>query len=125
MQKVLVMYRLRPGVTLDQYMSWSREIDQRITPGQPGILRFEVYAVELIEGAETVQYQVFEDIDVESWAAFQECVAGAGMAYIQETFGLYAEQSSVVTICGNRVVATLEHGARPRLPADAPIAEGR
>jgi len=120
MQKVLVMYKLRPGVTLDQYISWSKQIDQRITPGQAGIIRFEVYAVEHITGPDDVQYQVVEDIEVESWEAFQECVAGPGMAYVQETFPLYADEPTVVTICGSRVVASLEEGARPPLPAGGP-----
>jgi hypothetical protein len=120
MQKVLVMYKLRPDVTLDQYISWSKQIDQRITPGQAGITRFEVYAVEHVEGPDNAQYEVVEDIEVESWDAFQQCVDGPGMAYVQETFPLYADESTVVTICGNRVVADLESGARPPLPADAP-----
>lgn len=120
MQKVLVMYKLRPGVTLDQYTSWSKQIDQRITPGQDGIIRFEVYAVQRVNGPEGAQYQVVEDIDVESWDAFERCVAGPGMAYVQETFPRYADESTLVTICGNRIVASLEPGARPSLPADAP-----
>ena len=120
MQKVFVMYKLLPGVTLDQYMSWSKEIDQRITPGQEGIIRFEVYAIEHIDGAGGGQYEVVEDIEVESWDAFQRCVASPGMAYVQETFPRYADESTLVVLCGSRILATVEHGARPPLPVGAP-----
>ena len=61
MHKIFVMYRLKGGVTMEQYKTWSREIDQRITPGQPGMIRFEVYAIEGAEKGDPF-VQVVEDI---------------------------------------------------------------
>ena len=115
-QKVFVMYRLRTDVSLDDYVAWSKEVDQRITPGQPGIQRFEVYAIEGHDGEGDPQIQIVEDIEVESWEAFQQAAAGDGMAYIRETFPRLADEASVITIYGSRIIASLPHGSRPPLP---------
>ena len=40
MIKVFVMYKLKPGVSLEDYWKWSIEVDQKITPFQPGVYRF-------------------------------------------------------------------------------------
>ena len=91
MQKVFVSYRLRAGVSIEQYKAWSREIDQRITPGQKGIIRFEVYAIEGADKGEPF-CQIVEDIEVESFEAFTETVRGSGMAYVMETFGKLVDE---------------------------------
>jgi hypothetical protein len=117
MQKIFVMYKLKPGVTIEQYREWSREVDQRITPGQPGVIRFEVYAIEGHDGDGEPAVHVVEDIEVDSWEAWEETVAGDGMAYIRETFPLLADESSATAIYGSRIAPTLPDGARPPLPA--------
>jgi hypothetical protein len=115
-QKVFVSYRLRAGVSIEQYKAWSREIDQRITPGQKGIIRFEVYAIEGADKGEPF-CQILEDIEVESFEAFTETVRGSGMAYVMETFGKLVDESTVQTVHGSKIVpALLPPGARPPLP---------
>jgi hypothetical protein len=116
MHKIYVMYKLKNGVTMDQYKQWSKEIDQRITPGQPGMIRFEVYE---IKGADKgVPFvQVVEDIEVEDYDAWMETCRQSGMAYVQETVGKVIDESTVQIIYGERIVADLPHGARPPLPA--------
>ena len=32
MQKVFVMYRLKPGVKIEDYRKWSISLDQKVTP---------------------------------------------------------------------------------------------
>src|ERR1700729_1262066 len=94
MQKLIVSYKLRPGVTLDQYKAWSCAVDQRITSTQPGIIRFEVYAVE---GAQDgLPYcDIIEDIEVDSYDAFAKALEGEGMRYCVETFPRFVDVSSV------------------------------
>lgn len=116
MQKVFVSYKLKPGITPDQYAAWSREVDQRITPGQKGVIRFEVYRIEGADKGEPF-CQIVEDIEVESFEAFTETVKGEGMAYIMETIGKYVDESTVQTVYGSKIVpALLPHGSRPPLP---------
>ena len=116
MQKVFVSYRLLPGVSLERFCQWSREIDQLTVARQPGIIRFEIYT---IEGAEEGQpfCEIMEDIEAESFEAFTSAVAGADMAYCRETFPLFVDQSTVQVIYGSRIVPSLRPGVRPALPA--------
>ena len=84
MHKIFVMYRLKKGVDMDQYKQWSKEIDQRITPGQPGMIRFEVYEIKGSEKDEPF-VEVVEDIEVEDFEAWMETCRQPGMAYVIET----------------------------------------
>ena len=72
-------------------------------PTQDGCIRFEVYA---IEGAEEGQprYQVIEDIEVESWEAWQKTVGGDGMKPIVESFPNFVDVDTVHAIYGRRIV---------------------
>jgi hypothetical protein len=115
MQKVFVMYKLKEGVPLDDYIRWSQEVDQRITPGQPGMIRFEVYVIEGQDGEGEPTYDIVEDLEVTSWEEWEKTVAGDGMAYIRETGVHFVDLSTVVTMYGSRILSTLPEGSRPSL----------
>ncbi|MBB5755112.1 hypothetical protein [Prosthecomicrobium pneumaticum] len=116
MHKIFVMYKLKPGVTLERYKAWSTEIDQRITPGQPGMIRFEVYAIEGAEKGEP-SVHVVEDIEVEDFHAWSKTAQGPGMAYVQETIAQLIDESTLQVIYGSKIVpALLPEGARPPMP---------
>lgn len=120
MQKVFVSYRLKPGVTMEQYKAWSQNVDQRITPTQKGVIRFEIYAIEGTDAGEPY-CQVMEDIEVTDWAAFQAAVAGPGMAYIMETLPHLVDEATVKTVYGSKITPfPAEQGARPALPDNFP-----
>jgi hypothetical protein len=116
MQKVFVLYNLRPGVTIEQYEAWSREIDQRITPGQNGVIRFEVYRIEgALRGVP--HCQIIEDIEVDNHEVWANTLQGPGMAYVNETFGKYADESTLQIVYGSRILPSLHPpGSRPNLP---------
>lgn len=115
MQKIFVMYRLKQGVTMDRYKAWSREIDQRITPGQPGMIRFEVYAIEGAEKGEPF-VQVVEDIEVTDAREWFATANKPGMAYVQKTIADLIDPSTLQVIFGTRIVAALPEGATPPMP---------
>ena len=115
MHKIFVMYRLRKGVNMEQYKQWSKEIDQRITPGQPGLIRFEVYEIKGSDKGEPF-VEVVEDIEVEDFDAWMETCLQPGMAYVQETIGKLIDESTLKIVYGERIVSALPHGARPPLP---------
>jgi len=117
MQKIFVSYKLKPGVTIEQYESWSKDIDQRITPGQPGFIRYEIYKIEGADKGEPF-CQIVEDIEVESFEKFTETVNGPGMKYVMETFRNIIDISTMQTVYGTKIVPALHpDGARPPLPA--------
>lgn len=102
MQKVFVMYNLKEGANLDEYMAWSRSRDQVVTPFQPGVIRFEVYAVAGAEKGEP-PYRIMEDIEVDSWEAWQAALQGPGMAPIVAEWERYGDPGSVVMVYADKV----------------------
>jgi hypothetical protein len=101
-QKVFVMYNLKPGVSIDDYMTWSRTRDQVITPFQAGVIRFEVYAIQGAEKGDS-PYRIVEDIEVDSWAAWQETLKGPGMAPIVAEWERYGDATSLVMVYGDKI----------------------
>jgi len=101
-QKVFVMYRLKPGVNASEYIEWSKKVDQTTTPFQPGVYRFEVYHIKGGDGG-NAPYQIVEDIDVESWDAWQQTVTGPGMAQVVQDWNKYGDADSLVTIYGDKI----------------------
>ena len=102
MQKVFVMYKLKPGVSMEDYKKWSVSLDQKVTPFQPGCNRFEVYEIQGAEEGES-PYQIVEDIDVDSWEAWQKVVNGEGMKEVVKTWGDYGDESTLKVIYGRKV----------------------
>ena len=102
MQKVFVMYKLKPGVSIEEYRKWSISLDQKVTPFMPGVHRFEVYEIEGAEKGEP-QYQIVEDVDVDSWEAWQKVVASEAMKEVVETWGNYGDESTLRMIYGKKI----------------------
>jgi len=102
MKKVFAMYKLKPGVSLEEYWKWSVDLDQKTTPFQPGVYRFEVYAIEGAEKGES-PYQIVEDIEVESFEQWQKVVSSEAMKKVVETWSNYGDESSLKVLYGKKV----------------------
>ena len=102
MQKVFVMYKLKPEVSIEDYRKWSVSLDQKVTPFQPGVYRFEVYEIEGAEKGES-PYQIIEDIDVESFEQWQEVVSSEAMKEVVTTWSNYADESTLKVIFGKKI----------------------
>lgn len=102
MIKVFVMYKLKMGVSLEDYWKWSIELDQKITPFQPGVYRYEVFTIEGAKKGES-PYQIVEEIEIESFEQWQEVVNSEAMKEVVKTWQNYADESSVKTIYGKKV----------------------
>ena len=102
MQKVFVMYKLKPGVKIEDYRQWSRTLDQTVTPFQPGVHRFEVYEIEGAENGES-PYMIVEDVDVESWETWQKVLGSDAMKEVVKSWGEYGDESTLTVIYGKKV----------------------
>lgn len=102
MQKVFVMYKLKPEVSIEDYRKWSVSLDQKVTPFQPGVYRFEVYAIKGAEKGES-PYQIVEDIEVESFKQWQKIVNSKAMKEVIETWSNYGDESTLKVIYGKKV----------------------
>ena len=43
--KIVAMFNLKKNIDIEDYKKWSCEVDQKITPDQPGYRRFDIYEV--------------------------------------------------------------------------------
>jgi len=102
MQKVFVMYKLKKGVSIEEYKKWSISLDQKVTPFQPGVYRFEVYEIQGAEKGES-PYQIIEDIDVDSWEEWQKVVSSNEMKEVVQTWGKYGDETTLKVIFGRKI----------------------
>ncbi len=101
-EEVFVMYNLRPGVKFEDYKRWSHTLDRVTTPFQPGVIRFEVYQITgALEGEPTCQ--IVEDVEMDSWEAFQALLTGEDMKQVMAEWGNYADSASLKIIHGTKV----------------------
>jgi hypothetical protein len=69
--KVFISYDLADGVTREQYVQWSKQVDQPLASRQPGVLAYDIYWVEGVSAGDSPG-QVIEVIEAESWEAWQK-----------------------------------------------------
>ena len=95
MLRIIALYRLKPSVSMDEYWKWSVETDQPITAAQPGVRKFEAYQVTH-SGEGPHQYDVLEDIEVDSWEAWEKVAKMPAMQKVVDEWPLYCDGSSVL-----------------------------
>ncbi|MBB5956972.1 hypothetical protein FHS29_003565 [Saccharothrix tamanrassetensis] len=101
-QKVYCLYKLKPGVSADEYVEWSKTVDQAITSRQDCVHRFRVFELAGSRAGAS-PWDVVEDIEVESWDAWQACLATPEMAEVVEGFRRMADRDSAVTVFGDEI----------------------
>lgn len=87
---------------MDAYKKWSREVDQKTTPRQPGVKSFQAFEIKG-KGAGNVEYQVFEVIDVDSYEAWQKILKSEGMKKIEAEWPNYGDENSQVVVYGEKI----------------------
>lgn len=102
MDRIIALYRLKEGVTMEEYRKYSLEIDQPITSVQPGVRRFEVYAVTA-SGEGPLNFDIMENIEVDSWEAWQEVTKSEPMKKVVTNWPRYCDESSVLLIRGDKI----------------------
>lgn len=102
MQRVFVMYKLKRGVSMDDYKKWSKEVDQKITPYQSGVKSFKVFEIKGTDKG-TPPYQIVEDIEVESWEAWQKVVEGEEMKKVVSDWNNYGDTATLTIVYGDQI----------------------
>jgi hypothetical protein len=94
MTMVIITYNLAEGVTREQYANWSREVDQAVGSRQPGIRRYEVFAVDGA-GVGEVNCDVVEVIEADSVEAWEKVNEYPEMKPVYEGFLELCDPASV------------------------------
>ncbi|WP_146607327.1 MULTISPECIES: antibiotic biosynthesis monooxygenase family protein [Spongiactinospora] len=103
MQKIYVLYKLKPGVSPEEYIEWSKTVDQAITSKQKGVQSFRVFLLDGARGKES-PWDVVEDIEADSWDAWEEVLKQPAMEAVVEGFRKYAERDSSIAIYGREIL---------------------
>ena len=100
MEQIFVLYKRRSDVSAERFRQWSLEVDQAITPNEPGVISFAVYEVKAPDGSDAA-YDYVEAIEVESFEAFSKLATESeGMKRVAAEFGDFADGDSAVVFVG-------------------------
>jgi hypothetical protein len=100
--KLFLFYRLRDGVTPEEYREWSSGRDQPTLKGCEGINAYRVFEVEDPDGK--TGYQVMEHVDVEDWQTWKTVTSTGPMVPIGEDFQRLVDVDTVVTLRGEEII---------------------
>ena len=94
--KLLLLYKLREGVTRDEYRKWSLERDQPTLTACEGISRYTVFDVGADDGEPA--YDIVEYVEVADWATWRKVTTTGPMVPIGEDFQRLVETTTVITL---------------------------
>jgi hypothetical protein len=95
--KVFVFYNLKEGVDLEEFKKWSRAVDQPICNSMEACHSFEVF---LVQGEATGKpfQMVVENIDVDSWEAWQDTMKLDAFSKINDEWPRFGDADSAIAI---------------------------
>ena len=93
MQTVIVLFNLKPGVSVDAYESWARATDLPTVRGLPAVDGFEILRARgLLSGATAAPYRYVEILRVASAEALKRDIAATpSMAEVARQFREFAD----------------------------------
>jgi hypothetical protein len=100
--KLFLFYRLREGITPEEYREWSLTRDQPTLKGCEGIAEYRVFAVEDPDGKSS--YAVMEHVDVSDWDTWKRVTSTGPMVSVGEDFQRLVDTTSVVTLRGEEIL---------------------
>ncbi len=96
--RLIVLFNLKPGVSVDAYEDWARSVDLPTVNGLASVERFEVFRVTGQLGSDAPPpYAYIETIDVIDMDRFGEDVATEAMTEIAAAFQGMADVTFLTT----------------------------
>jgi len=99
---VWITYKIKEGVSREEYRRWSRESDQPAASSQPGIRSYEIYEVQSPEEGESPA-DIVEVIVADSWEAWLAVDQAPEMKEVVEQFWQICQPDSVRELYGQRI----------------------
>lgn len=107
MERIFITYRTLPGVSRDDVIAFSKDVDQVVTPAQPGVLGFEAFLVEqaldLNGDEQTPSFDVIEVVDVAGFAAWAKVLERPEMAPVFDGVARLVDPTSVRMVRAGRI----------------------
>lgn len=99
MVTAIYMYKLNPGISIEEYKKWSLEKDQKIVNGFEDVKSFKVFLIE----SEDTEWDVFEIIEVTSWKRYRELNDTPQMKSLKPRFKQLVNKQSVMKLYGEEI----------------------
>jgi uncharacterized protein with ACT and thioredoxin-like domain len=100
MTTIVLVYKIKEGVDIEDYKKWSIEKDQPLVNSYDIIKEFDVEAVVNSDGT----WDCFEIVKVDDIKAFEELMETDIFKKEWQKFLEFAEESSIKTIYGKRII---------------------
>lgn len=94
--RILTFYKLNDGVSADEFLDFSRNVDRPACLAMPACSTFEVFA-GAANGDDTERH-IIEDITVTSWQEWEAATSQPGHQSIMARWRELADESSVVSL---------------------------
>ena len=96
--RIIALFTLKPGVDVEAYEAWARQVDLPTVNRLPSIGAFEVFkAKSLLGSAEAPPYQYIEILDVKDMDQFGQDVATPVMQKVASEFQAVANVTFILT----------------------------
>ena len=95
--KIFTFYNLKEGVDIEEFKAWSRRVDQPTCNRMPACHKFEVFIIKG-EASDKPFYMIAEDIDVESWNAWQVTLKSEDFSQVMKEWPRYGDPDSAVSV---------------------------
>jgi hypothetical protein len=95
--RLLNFYRLRDGVDIDAFKTWSRTVDQPTCNSMEACHSFTVHMVTGERMGERA-FDVVEDIVIESYEAWEEATKSEAFAQVNREWPLWGVEESVISL---------------------------
>lgn len=95
--RLIVLFNLKPGVTVDDYENWAKAHDLPMVRSLPSVDDFQVYRTKGMFGSDAAApYAYIEVIDVADMDGFDKDLAGAAVQANMAAFGGFADAPAII-----------------------------
>ena len=102
MVRVFISYRLKDGVSRDEYRKWSREVDKVIASRQPGVRSYKIFEIQGAGKGEP-GFDYMEDIEADSREAWEKVNGYPEMKEVVDGWMKLCDPDSVQVTYGTEV----------------------
>lgn len=96
MAKIIVLFNLKPGVSISDYETFARETDLPIVNKLPSVRHFEVLKSQGLLGGGSAPFQYIEIIDLNSLEQLGKDVSTETMQKVAATFQSMADNPQFI-----------------------------
>jgi REDY-like protein HapK len=99
-----VLVKLKPGVAIDEFERFEREVDYAKAAANPSIVSYRTHRItELDTGIEGGPWDFMERIEVTSQADYEKQAATGSKAFLDLLYTKYLDRSKTVSIWSERI----------------------